>query len=226
MTVRADNCGWSTPFPTHPASQPARPALGHSSATFDFGQASHFLRLPVSSYDLQISLRSANDDSPVRFQTDRTTVDSRHQSTLYVLGKLGDHSATSLLIETADTRVPPGQARLRFIDAATGTPPISVYLLGDGAEIGRPQALTSLEFPGGGTPMLVPAGDYELVLTARGDPADVLFDSGTSSLHLSGGSRRQIAALNSPDRPGGSPFQILVLDRHGKPGHLLHQSHP
>jgi len=114
------------------------------------------------------------------------------------------------LVISADAKnVVADQVRVQVIHATASAPTVDIYVTAPGADIVTSSPLGSLSFKEDLAPVEVPAGDYQIRITAAGSKG-VLFDSG--SVALAGGSDLMIAAIENAGNNGTSPVQLAVLD--------------
>jgi len=123
-----------------------------------------------------------------------------------------------LVLIDEDPVVPADTVRLRVIHAAPGVPTagdtnVEVWLTAPGADLTAPPAGTiNAIFALGellaGTPIEVPAGDYQIRATIPGDPTAVAYDSGTVA--LPGGTNLVVLAVPNTNAASASPISLLV----------------
>ncbi len=105
------------------------------------------------------------------------------------------------------------EVRLRVVHAASVAPAVEVWVSEPGLDLQNPGngLLISAVFDFGQTltadPLVVPAGDYQVRVSAPGDPANPLFDTGT--IGLPGGADLIIAAVVNTG-PGDAPIKLLA----------------
>ncbi len=132
------------------------------------------------------------------------------ENTLYTVLAVGDVADIEpLVLSQPRVRVPNGSTRLRVVHAAPDAPAVDVYLTAPDANLAASTAVGSIGFRQDIGPAVVAAGDYRVRVTAAGNPAAVVFDSGT--LALTGGADLVIAAIENTDT-GTSPIQLVVSD--------------
>ncbi len=105
-----------------------------------------------------------------------------------------------------------GNFRAQLIHAAPDAPMVDVYVTAPGAELAESAALGTFEFNASLDPVDVAAGDYQIRVTAAGDPEAVVFDSGTVT--LSAGLDLTIAAIENT-LTGDAPINLLVATSEG-----------
>jgi hypothetical protein len=119
-----------------------------------------------------------------------------------------------LLIENpSDSRIAPGYFRAQVVHASPSAPAVDVYVTAFDADLNGSSPVN-----GAGTPLAftdytgqleVPEGDYQIRITAAGDPDAVVYDSGEISLPA--GADLMIVAVENTG-PGETPVQLVVLD--------------
>jgi hypothetical protein len=126
---------------------------------------------------------------------------------------------TSVIFSHALAIVPAALTQVQFLDAAPSAPSVDVYLTAPGASLAaRTPFAAGIAFQGSAGPSQVPAGPYEIRVTAAGNPAQIYLDSGT--LTLLGGDDLVIAALQNTG-PGSAPITLSVTDAYGDTEQIL-----
>ena len=113
----------------------------------------------------------------------------------------------AVILEQPDTDVPAGEVRVRVLHAAPLAPEVDVYVTAPEADLASSAPLGTFGFGGDLGPVDVTAGDYQIRVTAAGDPDAVVFDSGTVTLAASG--NLLVAAVENTSA-GGSPVNLVV----------------
>jgi Domain of unknown function (DUF4397) len=134
-------------------------------------------------------------------------------NTVYTIAAVNSvASIEPVVISQPDTPVSAGSARLFLLHGAEPAPQVDVYLTTPGADLSASAPVGTFAFKETIGPAEVAAGDYQVRVTAAGDPAAVVFDSGTVTLN--DGDDLTIAAL--PNTVGGAaPISLVVLDGSG-----------
>ena len=120
-----------------------------------------------------------------------------------------------LVVENpTDEPIPVGNFRAQVLHAAPNAPPVDVYVTTPDADLtaSAPISAMPLAFQDFTGRLVVPAGDYQIRVTLGGDPATVVFDSGT--IALADAADLLIAAVDNTG-PGEAPVQLIVLDGSG-----------
>ena len=99
-----------------------------------------------------------------------------------------------------------------MLHAAPLAPAVDVYATAPGADLTASAPMGSIAFGEDIPPLEVTAGDYQLRLTLVGDPATVVFDSGTAT--LADGDDLFVAAVENTST-GVAPVSLVVLDGSG-----------
>ncbi len=122
------------------------------------------------------------------------------------------------------TIVPATLTQVQFLHAAPGAPSVDVYLTAPGASLSTSSPFgAGVAFQGSVGPTQVPAGSYEIRVTAAGNPAQVYLDSG--AVTLLGGDDLVIAALQNTG-PGTAPITLSVTDAYGNTGQVVDLNTP
>lgn len=156
---------------------------------FDYRTGSAYLAYPAGSLAVDIDEVLPGDADPDtrRIFDETVALSVNDEVTLVVVGEAASQSEEVLRIPTRTQGVATGRTRVQALHAALGAPPVDVYLL-------EPDALVSASTPLGAalaykswTPQSeVSGGDRRLVVTAAGNPAQVLLESAELFLPLEG----------------------------------------
>jgi hypothetical protein len=120
--------------------------------------------------------------------------------------------------------VPAGSTQIQVLHAAPGAPSVDVYVTAPGASLSSSTPFgAGLAFQGSAGPTQVPAGQYEIRVTAAGNPAQLYLDSG--AITLQGGADLVIAALQNTG-PGTAPITLSATDAYGNNSQLLDVNTP
>ena len=113
-----------------------------------------------------------------------------------------------VVIRQPDTAVSAGAARLFVLHGAAAAPQVDVFVTTPGADLSASAPVGTFAFTETIGPAEVTAGDYQIRVTAAGDPTAVVFDSGTVSLN--DGDDLTLAAV--PNTSGGAaPISLVGL---------------
>ena len=117
------------------------------------------------------------------------------------------------IVNSSDSAITTGNFRAQVVHAAPAAPAVDVYVTTFDADLAA-----STPINGAGNPLAfqdfteqleTPAGDYQIRITAGGDPSAVVYDSGEIS--LAEGADLMIVAVENTG-PGATPVQLIVLD--------------
>jgi hypothetical protein len=132
---------------------------------------------------------------------------------LYSIVAIGDVATIHpLILEQPDTPVAGGSVRLRLVHAAPAAPRVDVYLTAPGASLSGAAPVGTFSFGEDLGPVEVMADNYQVRVTAAGNAAAVVFDSGT--ITLARGKNLLIAAVQNTDT-GAAPISLVVQDGSG-----------
>jgi hypothetical protein len=171
-------------------------------ASLPFKSASEF-SYDADTYDFFIFERGY-DNSPGRTWTVAPTFEEDKSYTV-VLAEVATEVHALLLERPA---APPADAAIEAVHAAASLPSMDLYLERPGLGIGGATPRGSL-VPGGQLAALpLASGDYELWLTAAGNPADVLLATGT--VNLPAGNTTSIVIMPEGNR-GTAQMSVLFI---------------
>ena len=175
----------------------------------DYKDGSGWISLDEGTYSIQVDGITPTGDVtvigpvPINFAGGNT----------YTVAALNDvANIEAVILEQPATPVSAGSARLFVLHAAAAAPAVDVFVTAPGADLTASAPVGSFEFKGSIGPAEVAAGDYQIRVTAAGDPTAVVFDSGT--VPLADGDDLVIAAV--PNTSGGAaPISLVGLTSAG-----------
>ncbi|RZV35013.1 MAG: DUF4397 domain-containing protein [Chromatiales bacterium] len=104
--------------------------------------------------------------------------------TIYTIAAVNEVSAIEpVVISQPDTPVGAGAARLFVLHGSAAAPQVDVFVTTPGADLAASAPVGTFSFKETIGPAEVAAGDYQIRVTAAGDPAAVVYDSGTVTLN-------------------------------------------
>ena len=127
--------------------------------------------------------------------------------TVLAVGKVSDSSLAPLVLTDNNTPPASGQIKLRLVHASPAAGPVDIYVEAPGTGVVGTPTLSNVPFKGFSDYLAVPAGSYEVYVTATGTTTPVAIDSG--SLTFTAGQIRTAVALDAPG--GGTPLTAIVL---------------
>jgi hypothetical protein len=130
--------------------------------------------------------------------------------TIYTVVAVNNVAAIEpVVISQPDIAVAAGSARLFVLHGAADAPQVDVFVTAPGADLTASAPVGTFAFKETIGPAEVAAGDYQVRVTAAGDPSAVVFDSGTVTLN--DGDDINITAL--PNTSGGAaPISLVALN--------------
>jgi hypothetical protein len=175
----------------------------------DYKNGTRAIETEVGSYDVQVD--GITPDGPVTVIGPANVAFAA--DTLYSVVAVGDVASIAPVILEQPVAAPAaGNARLRVLHAAPLAPQVDVYATAPGADLAASAPVGTFAFTEDLGPVEVPAGDYQIRVTLPGDPATVVFDSGTVS--LAAGADLLVAAVENT-ATGLAPISLVVLDGNG-----------
>lgn len=175
----------------------------------DYKQGSAALQLDVGSYDIQVDGITPGGTATVIGPVNLTF----DANTLYSIVAVNDvANIEPVILEQPDSDVPTGFARVRVLHAAPLAPQVDVHVSTPGAVLDGSTRIGTFSFKGDLGPVEVPAGDYQIRVTAPDAPGTVIFDSGTVA--LGDGNDLLVAAVENTTT-GGVPISLALLTGSG-----------
>ena len=179
-----------------------------------FGSGSGLKDAPDGSYRVQLTTTTSSGQAT--FSADSTPINKHHITTVYAVGKIAASTQAAFVVLAPRTDVPANQTEFQFVNASAATVgPVDVFVTAPGATLIGVTPTANLAFPASSTPALIAPGTYEIRVTTRGNPLNVLFDSGPVGVTLSGGSSRQYGLLDNINPAIAAPIFLLVLSDTG-----------
>lgn len=177
----------------------------------DYGEGSGFIP-GVESVNVQVeaivpggNLVVIDEDYELDYSTDYTII---------AVDEVAGPVRSLVIANPGDTRLAPGAFLAQVVHAAPSAPPVDVYVTAFDADLAAsaPVNAAPLAFEEHTPRLEIPAGDYQVRITPAGNPATVVYDSG--SVSLAAGADLLIAAIDNVGL-GDSAVQLVVLDGTG-----------
>ncbi|MDN7126178.1 DUF4397 domain-containing protein [Pseudidiomarina sp. 1ASP75-14] len=177
-----------------------------------FGASSGVIELEEATYSIQVDGILADETTATVIGPADVELNADMRYEVFAVGKVGDESIAPLIFANDYTAVSSGNTRVEVVHAAPDAPPVDVYVTTPGADLSAESAVTTLAFSDNSGQVEVPAGDYQVRITVAGEPASVVYDSGT--LTLADGADLVVAAVANT-MTGDSPVMLQVADGEG-----------
>jgi len=172
----------------------------------DYKDGTAALEAAVGTYSVQVDGILPGGNATVIGPVDLTFA----ADTLYsIIAIDGVADIRPLVLEQPATAVSSSQTRIRVVHAAPLAPEVDVYLTAAGADLSASAPVGSFAFGEDLGPVQIPAGDYQIRVTAAANPAAVVFDSG--EIQLPGGADLLVTAVENT-ATGASPISLVVQD--------------
>jgi len=171
-----------------------------------FGAFTDYLAPPAGQYNVKV-VDSPYPGSVVAIDAD-VEVLAGVQYTVVATGLLANLPLTPLVLED-DNRPVATQASLRVVHASNVAGPVDVYVTAPGGMVGPDTlAIPDLQFQTDSGYAALPPGDYEVTVTAAGDPTAVALDA--IEVTVVGGGVYTAVAIDTA--PGTGPVGLILLD--------------
>ncbi|RUO74832.1 DUF4397 domain-containing protein [Pseudidiomarina sediminum] len=177
-----------------------------------YGASSAVLELDEGTYSIQVDGILADMSTATVIGPADVELDDDMRYEVFAVGKVGDATIAPLIFANEVTAVTEGNARVEVVHAAPDAPPVDIYVTEPGADLTAASALTTLAFTDNSGQVEVAAGDYQVRITVAGEPATVVYDSG--SLELAAGADLVVAAVTNT-MTGNAPVMLQVADGEG-----------
>jgi trimeric autotransporter adhesin len=172
----------------------------------DYQEGSAFLPLNEGTYDLAVQAIVPGGNATV-IDLPNTALDGNTDYTVLAVGKVAAGTLAPLVIANPKSAVTSGQVRVQVVHASPDAPAVDVYVTAPGASLAGATPLGTVSFTEDLGPVEVPGGNYQIRVTLPGDPATVVFDSGTVALPA-GGDLLVAAVTNTG--PGPALISLVV----------------
>jgi len=184
----------------------------------DFRVGSGYLPITAGAYDVRVEAIVPGGNIDV-ITVDNFIFAPGTSSTLAATGDVSEGSVAPLPIAEPLTAIAAGNIRLRVTHASPEAPPVYLAITTPDLPIDQAALLGPFSYQQTTDPLEVPAGNYQVRVTASGQPlvdADVLYDTG--ELTLAEGADLHVFAVTSTvpsTRAVGAPISLVVLDGSG-----------
>lgn len=186
----------------------------------DYKVGSGRLSFEEGTYPVQVDANIPGGTTTVIPSTDIAFAGNTIYS-IVAVGDVADGTLAPLVVQQPRDPVTSGNARAFVVHAASDplAASVDVYVTAPGTDLAAELPLNPapLAFQDTIGPAEVPAGDYQIRITPAGNPAAVVYDSGTVA--LADGADLLIAAVNNTgltgETAGASPVSLVVLDGSG-----------
>jgi len=186
----------------------------------DYGQGTGEQQISAGSHTIEIQALTPGSVTTVTGPTTMTLV----ANTDYVFAAEGPVASISAQTYSHPLAVVgPNSSQVQFVNAAPNAGSVAVYLTAPGADLTSSTPFGTVAFQAAVGPTQIPAGQYELRVTAAGAPATVLYDSGT--IFLEGGTDFVFSAMQN-EGPGTATIFVAAVDAVGDSQRLYDVSTP
>jgi hypothetical protein len=175
----------------------------------DYKTGSGHVTLPAGLHTVQVDGILPGGNATVIGPVDITFM----QDTIYTIAAVNSvANIEPVVIQQPDTAVSAGAARLFVLHGAAAAPTVDVYVTAPGADLSASAPVGSFSFRETIGPAEVAAGDYQIRVTAAGNAAAVVFDSGTVTLNADD----DLVVVAVPNTSGGAaPISLVALSSTG-----------
>jgi hypothetical protein len=170
--------------------------LGGNQATWD-----------ADTYNFHVTYADIQTNAEVEVEQFTKQVANGTWYTFVLYQKAGN--VTHAVLESTPPSTTATDAQVQAIHVTEGVPTVDLYLVAPGADIAGTTPWATLSFEGTLPQRSIATGDYEIVATAAGDPAHVLYTS--PSFTIAAGASLTFA-LTPDSGEGIQPFSITVLN--------------
>ncbi len=172
---------------------------------FDYKDGSGYVVLDEGTYTIQVNGILPGGEVPVIGPVDLTF---ERKNTYTIAAVSGVATIEPLVVEQSSESVTGGAGRVLVVHAAEDAPEVDVYVTVPDADLTAAAPLGTFSFKGQIGPAEVPAGDYQIRVTAAGNPAAVVFDSGTVNV----ANQDDLVIVAVPNTSGGvAPISLVGL---------------
>ena len=185
-----------------------------------YGEGTGEFSVPAGTHT--VTIQALNPSGPTTI-AGPTTLDFE-QNNDYVIAAEGAVAAISAQVYSHPLSVVASSStRVQVVHAAPNAAKLAVYLTAPGADLTTSTPFGTAVFMGAIGPTDIPAGQYEIRITAGGQTTPVLFDSGT--ITLSGGDDLVLSVLQNTG-PGSATVTLGIVDAYGDNSRLYDAATP
>ena len=183
-----------------------------------FGNASDYTKVSAGTNQKVEVFAAGSDKTPVITATANLV-----KNQYYTVIALNKVASLQLAIKNDDLTPPAsGDVKIRVVHGSTLAGPVDVYVTAPGAPITGTGAvaptLSNFTFGTVTNYLQIPAGAYEVRVTAHGDPTTVAIDTGSTGVPLTAGDIYTAVALDPPGLDTTKPFGLLLTQDKPVPG--------
>jgi hypothetical protein len=178
-------------------------------ADVDYKTGSGYVTLAAGTYSIQVDGILPGGNATVIGPVDLAFARNK----VYTIAAVNSvASIEPVVIEQPAVAVSAGAARLFVLHGSAAAPTVDVYVTAPGADLAASAPVGSFSFKETIGPAEVAAGDYQIRVTAAGNAAAVVFDSGTVTLNAGD----DLVVVAVPNTSGGpAPISLVGLTRAG-----------
>lgn len=174
-----------------------------------FLTSSEILTVDAGDYSVQVDGILPGDETATVIGPADVTLAADTRYEIFAIGEVGDESIAPLIIDNAVSDVGDGNIRVQVVHASPNAGDVDLFVTAPDAALADEAPLATLSFGDSTDQIEVPGGDYQIRLTAPGEPDTVAFDSG--EVTLDAGADLVIAAVDNT-AAGDSPVVLQVAD--------------
>lgn len=179
-------------------------------SNLDYADTSAFITVPATTYPVNVTGLSAGGETGAVISVDGLALEGNTRYDIIAVGSVAAGTLTPVVLADSGTIADMNNVRVRVAHLAAGAPEVDVYVTAPGAELTSPLNSNPLPFKQALDAVEVPAGDYQIRITAAGDASAVVYDSG--SVALPAGADLLVGALDNV-RSGNSPVQLVAFEQ-------------
>ena len=172
----------------------------------DYAQSSSALTLDAGTYDVAVEAIIPGGNANV-IDLPGLQLQPDVSYTAVAVGNVADGTLDALLFANDAQPLAEGQARAFVVHGTPSAPTVDVYVTAPGADLAQSNALGTFSFGESLGPVDVPAGAYQIRVTAAGNPDAVVFDSGAVSL---GADSENVITAVPYLGPGNAPICLVA----------------
>ncbi len=173
----------------------------------DYGQSSNLLEVTPGRVSLRVDAQLPAGATTTVIGPVDVDLASGTQYSVLAVGRVA--GIEPLVFSQPSAPAPTGRTNVRVVHAAPAAPRVDVYLTSPDASLATSSPVGTVSFKQAIGPAEVPAGTWRVRVTAAGDKAALVFDSGV--ITLGDGANVLLAAIENTDT-GPAPIQLLFSD--------------
>ncbi|WP_119393818.1 DUF4397 domain-containing protein [Salinibius halmophilus] len=181
-------------------------------ANLDYADSSNYISVPATAYPVNVTGLSAGGETGAVISVDSLPLEGNTRYDIIAVGSVANGTLEPVVLADSGNLTDANNVRVRVAHLAAGAPEVDVYVTAPDADLATSTPLNNnpLPFKQALDAVEVPAGEYQIRITAAGNVDAVVYNSG--AVALPAGADLLVGALDNV-RSGDSPVQLVAFDQ-------------